>query len=51
MERSLITNSYPCSEGSRCLEGYFLGNWTVRPTGSGGAASPSLGISSLGLTE
>ena len=49
--KSLVTNSYPCSGSSRCLEGYFLGNWTVPPSGGGGGGGATLGISSLGLTE
>lgn len=44
---SIIDGKRPCKGSDRCIEGYFIGNWTV-PPGSGGG--PDLGVFSLGLT-
>ncbi len=41
-QNSLITGAPVCSGSSRCMEGYFIGDWVV--TGGGGIGGPGQGV-------
>jgi Flp pilus assembly protein TadG len=45
---SLINGKLPCSGNSRCIQGYFIGDWTATGGGSGGG--PNLGVDIVQLT-
>jgi hypothetical protein len=44
---SLIDGKLPCNGNDRCIEGYFIGNWSVPSTG--GPGGPDLGVSGVSL--
>ncbi len=47
-EKSLIDNAYPCNGNSRCVQGYFIGDWAVQEGELGG---PDLGVHIVKFVE
>jgi hypothetical protein len=45
---SLIDGKLPCKGSDRCIQGYFIGNWSAGGT-QGGPGGPDLGVSGFGL--
>ncbi len=44
---SLIDGKLPCGGSDRCIQGYFIGNWSAPP--AGGPGGPDMGVSGFGL--